>query len=145
MMAPINSGSRRDRRLGPGGGGGGRGGGGGGAGGGGVALGRPGGFGGGGGGGPAARGGGGGGRGGGGPRLRLGCRVVWGVRGGGCAAARKGEAMVDDGSAQHAAAGAPEAHRRITRAELQQRLMAFADRYLSRISEATDYLKAHAT
>jgi hypothetical protein len=39
----------------------------------------------------------------------------------------------------------PDAPRKITHIELQQRLMAYADRYLSRISEATDKLKFGAT
>src|SRR3954454_763668 len=65
---------------------------------------------------------------------------------GGCASRGRAPAMVGEGRVEvagsgTAGAGTHEAHRRITRDELQQRLMAFADRYLSQISEATDQLK----
>ena len=50
--------------------------------------------------------------------------------------------MISEG---HASGRARGPQRKITREELTQRLMAFADRYLSRISEATDQLKRDAT
>src|SRR4051812_16715818 len=71
--------------------------------------------------------------------------LAWAVVGaalGGCSSAPVGAPNVSNGQA----AGRTRApHRKITQEELTQRLMAFADRYLSRISEATDQLKRDAT
>src|SRR5215213_4400813 len=64
--------------------------------------------------------------------------VVLGFALGGCTATPAGAPMISGG---HASGGGRGPQRRITQEELTQRLMAFADRYLSRISEATDQLK----
>jgi hypothetical protein len=62
---------------------------------------------------------------------------------GGCAATPPpGPMLISHGQGAARARGP---QKKITREELTQRLMAFADRYLSRISEATDQLKRDAT
>ena len=65
------------------------------------------------------------------PVLLLACAIAVAALGG-CASAPQGEHMVGG-------------HRKITQEELTQRLMAFADRYIARISEATDQLENDAT
>ena len=82
--------------------------------------------------------------------------AIGGAAPGGCAPTPPvGPMMISDGQASgHAASHASGkkassrarvARRKMTREELTQRLMAFADRYLSRVSEATDQLKRDTT